>query len=161
MKLLIYKHVVRVGFSVACDTQVADTCDNPHYLFQGTFERGDHWASRWRIASNVGCAFRVLLYSSTDPGASVNSRVRVKQTMMIVIILIPLVTTRMREKFLTCPVEMFYFPTICRKASNFRCCFMWIWKLSIIVTQKCKLTMYEIIGVTECLDVIRYVKDYC
>jgi len=52
----------------------------------------------------------LYFYSSTVPGASVNSRAAVIKTMMM--ILIPSVPTRCWVLFLTCPVELFYFPAI-------------------------------------------------
>jgi len=67
MKLLINKHVVRVGFSVVCNSQVADTGDNTHFLFQGTAERGDQGASR----CNGRYTFWDLLLQQHCSGASV------------------------------------------------------------------------------------------
>ena len=68
----------------------------------------------------------LYLYSSTVPGATVNSRERVTKT-LIVMIRTPSVPTRLWGLFRACLVEMFYFPTIYRKAWNFRCDFMWVW----------------------------------
>ena len=69
----------------------------------------------------------LYFYSSTVPGASVNSAVRVIQTMMIVMILTPSVPTRLWELFLIFDVHvtvhrdkfLVKIPTRCTNFSNF------------------------------------------